>query len=68
MVLEILKFLFYLSLIIIISKSILVKTIRKLAENLNIKSNIVGNIAGFTTSVPELLTITTSSIKGLFRC
>ena len=52
-------------LIVLISKYILVTTLRKLAESLNLKAKTVGNIAGTATSVPELLTITTSSIRGL---
>lgn len=66
MVQEIIKFLFYSGLIVIISKYILATSIRKLAINLNIKSKIVGDISGAATSVPELLTITTSSLRGLY--
>lgn len=62
---EIIKFLAYSALIIFISKYILVTTLRKLAENLNLKPQTVGDIAGYATSVPELLTIGTSSIRGL---
>ena len=65
MILEIARFIIYSGLIVIISKYILVKTLRKLAENLDLKSKTVGNIAGYATSMPELLTITTSSVKGL---
>ena len=65
MLLEIIKFLFFSGLIVLISKYVLVEYLRKLAENLNLKAKTVGNIAGFATSVPELLTIITSSIKGL---
>ena len=49
----------------LISKYILVSTLRKLAEALNLKAKTVGDIAGYATSVPELLTITTSSLRGL---
>ena len=65
MIFETAKFIFYSVLIVIISKYILVKNLRKLAETLNLKAKTVGNIAGISTSVPELLTITTSSIRGL---
>lgn len=65
MLVEIIKFIFYSILIVVISKYILVKTLRKLAENLNLKAKTVGNIAGYATSVPEFLTITTSSLRGL---
>lgn len=67
MLLEIIRFLVYSGLIVVISKYILVKTLRNLAENLDLKAKTVGEIAGTATSVPEFLTITTSSIKGLAR-
>lgn len=65
MILEIIKFIIYSGLIVVISKYILVKTLRKLAESLNLKAKTVGDIAGYATSVPEFLTITTSSLRGL---
>ena len=65
MFVEIIKFIFYSSLIVVISKYIHVTTLRKLAESLNLKAKTVGDIAGYATSVPELLTITTSSLRGL---
>ena len=67
MFIEIIKFLFYSGLIVLVSKYILVGTLRKLAENLNLKARTVGDVAGVATSVPELLTIVTSSIRGLTR-
>lgn len=65
MLFEILKFIIYSTLIVLISKYILVKLLRKLAENLNLKPKTVGDIAGHATSMPELLTIIISSAKGL---
>ena len=65
MLLEFIKFIIYSSLVVIISKYILVTTLRKLAESLNLKAKTVGEIAGYATSVPEFLTITTSSLRGL---
>ncbi len=65
MLIEILKFIIYSILIVIISKYILVKILRKLAESLDLKAKTIGNIAGYATSVPEFLTITTSSLRGL---
>ena len=62
--LEILQFLFYSGLIVLISKYILVKTLRNLAENLRLKPKTVGDIAGVATSIPELLTISISSFSG----
>lgn len=65
MLLEFIKFIIYSILVVIISKYILVTTLRKLAESLNLKAKTVGEIAGYATSVPEFLTITTSSLRGL---
>ena len=57
---EVIKFLLFAFLIVLISKYILVSTLRRLAESINLKAKTVGNITGAATSVPELLTITTS--------
>ena len=62
---EFVKFVIYSGVIVLISKYILVRTLRNLAENLNLKPKTVGDIAGYATSVPELLTISASSIRGL---
>lgn len=62
---EIIKFLIYSFLIVIIAKYILVKILRKLAESLNLSAKAVGNIAGIATSIPELLTVSFSAIAGL---
>ena len=64
---EIIKFVIYSLAIVYISKQILVKLLRKLAEILNLKAKTVGNIAGFATSVPELLTVFFSSLQGLIQ-
>lgn len=65
MLIEIIKFVIYSIVIVGISKYILVKVLRKLSENLNLKPHIIGNITGIATSVPELLTVSISSFKGL---
>ena len=49
MLIEILEFIFYSSLIVIISKYFLVTLLRKLAENLNLKAHSIGKIAGIGT-------------------
>ena len=67
MIAEILKFIVYSSLIVLISKFLLVRILRNLAENLNLRANIVGNIAGIATSIPEFLTVTISSFTGLMN-
>ena len=65
MLIEILEFIFYSSLIVIISKYFLVTLLRKLAENLNLKAHSIGKIAGIATSIPEFLTVGISSLKKL---
>ena len=65
MIIEIIKFFVYAILIVMISKYILVKALRRLAENLNLKPQTVGNISGIATSIPEFLTVTISSFQGL---
>ena len=65
MLIEIGKFFIYSILIVMISKYILVKALRKLAENLKLKPRTIGNIAGIATSIPELLTVIVSSYRGL---
>ena len=53
MLIEFIKFLIYSGIIVIISKYVLVNTLRKLAETLNLKPKTVGDIAGYATSMPE---------------
>lgn len=65
MLIEFIKFLIYSGVIVLISKYILVTTLRKLAETLDLKPKTVGDIAGYATSMPELLTIGASSFSGL---
>jgi len=67
MLIEILRFIIYSSIIVIISKYILVATLRKLAETLNLKPKTVGDVAGYATSMPELLTVVVSSFNGLIE-
>lgn len=62
---EAVKFLVYCSSIVLISKYILAGTIRKIAQTLNLSSKTVGEVAGYATSVPELLTVAVSNINGL---
>lgn len=65
MFLEIVQFIIFSGLIVIIAKQILVKNLREFAESLKLKPKIVGDIAGVATSIPELLTIGISSFNGL---
>ena len=65
MLVEIIKFFIYSFLIVIISKYVLVKLLRNLAESLDLPAKTVGNIAGVATSIPELLTVSFSALAGL---
>lgn len=65
LLLECLKFLIYSTLIVLISKYILVKILRKIGKLLSLKPKIIGNIAGIATSIPEFLTVSFSAFAGL---
>ena len=65
LLIEIIEFIFYSLVIVYISKQILVKLLRKLAEILDLSPKAVGNIAGAATSMPELLTVFFSAMQGL---
>lgn len=62
---EIIKFLIYSIMIVLIAKYILVKILRKIGELLELKPKVIGNIAGIATSIPELLTVSFSAFAGL---
>ena len=65
MFIEIAKLMAYVFIIILISKYVMVKYLRKLVETWNFKAKTVGNIAGIATSIPELLTVCFSATAGL---
>lgn len=65
LIVEIVKFLIYALAIVLISKYILVRVLRKLSETLDLKAKTVGNIAGIATSVPELLSVSFAATAGL---
>lgn len=67
MLIELIKLLIYSILIVIISKKFLVTILRKLAKTLQLTSKITGDISGYATSMPELLTIGVASFNGLVR-
>lgn len=66
LLMEIVKFIIFSVIIVLISKLILVKLLRKIAEILDLSPKAVGNVAGFATSMPELLTVFFSAIQGLY--
>lgn len=61
---ELIKFLLYSFAIVVIAKYLLVPTLRKLSELLNLGPKASGNIAGIATSVPELLTVSFAAYAG----
>ena len=65
-IIEIIKFVIFSLIIVVVSKQILVKLLRKLAEILDLTPKAVGNVAGFATSMPELLTVFFSATQGLY--
>ena len=65
LLIEIIKFIFFSMLIVLISKYILVIILRKLAESLNLSAKTIGNIAGIATSMPEFLSVSFASATGL---
>lgn len=67
LLIEIIKFLIYSIVIVVISKYALVRILRKLGELLKLKPKVIGNIAGIATSIPELLTVSFSALTGLIE-
>lgn len=65
LIFEFLKFIIFSLGIVIISKYLLVPILRKISTILNLSARARGNIAGFATSVPELLTVCFSASSGL---
>ncbi len=65
LIFEFFKFIVFSLGIVIISKYLLVPILRKISTILNLSARARGNIAGFATSVPELLTVCFSASSGL---
>ncbi len=65
LIFEFLKFIVFSLGIVIISKYLLVPILKKISIILNLSARARGNIAGFATSVPELLTVCFSASSGL---
>lgn len=64
LLLELVKFVVLSLGIVAIAKYLLVPILRRISELLNLGPKATGNIAGFATSVPELLTVTFSASAG----
>lgn len=66
-ILEFIQFIIFSTLIVVISKYLLVTVLRKLSKQLKLSSRTTENIAGIATSVPELLTVSFSAFTGLIE-
>lgn len=64
---EFIKFIVYSILIVLIAKYALVKILRNISSQLNLKPKTIGYIAGIATSIPELLTVSFSAFTGLIE-
>lgn len=64
MLIEFIKLIGLTVIIVLIAKYVLVILLRRFAETLHLGAKAVGNIAGMTTSVPELLTVSFSALGG----
>jgi len=62
---QIIKFLIFAFLIVIISKYALAWTLRKIGDTLNLKSSTIGTLTGVATSTPELLSTCFTATVGL---
>lgn len=62
---ELIKFIIYSLLLVVVSKYLLVKVLRRFAEAIDLKAKTVGSLAGIATSVPELLSVGFSASAGL---
>ena len=65
LILEFVKFIIFSLGIVTISKYMLVPVLRKISIALKLSPKASGNISGFATSVPELLTVSFSAASGL---
>lgn len=61
---ELVKFIILSLGIVVIAKYLLVPLLRRISELLSLGAKATGNIAGFATSVPELLTVAFSASSG----
>lgn len=64
---EFIKFIVYSILIVLIAKYALVKILRNISSQLNLRPKTIGYIAGIATSIPELLTVSFSAFTGLIE-
>ena len=66
LVLKLIEFIIYAILIVFITKNILIKVLRTLANALDLESKLVGNITGVATSMPEMISVFFTALNGMF--
>lgn len=66
LILNLTEFVIYSILIVLVTKRFLIKALRQLASALDLDSKTVGDIAGVSTSMPELISVFFTSLKGMF--
>lgn len=64
--LRLIEFILLSCLIVLITKKFLIKVIRKLANVFDLDSKVVGDITGFATSMPELISVLFTALEGMF--
>lgn len=66
LILKLIQFVIYSILIVLITKNLLVKVLRRLATALDLDANTVGDISGIATSMPELISVFFTALEGMF--
>ena len=66
LILKLIEFIIYAMLIVFITKNILIKVLRTLANALDLDSKLVGDITGIATSMPEVISVFFTALNGMF--
>lgn len=66
LILNLTEFIVYSILIVIVTKSFLIKALRKLASALDLEAKTVGDISGVATSMPEIISVFFTALQGMF--
>ena len=62
---KLIEFIIYSMLVVLITKNFLIKILRTLANTFNLDSKVVGDITGFATSMPELISVCFTALAGM---
>ncbi len=66
LIIKLIEFIIYSIVIVIITKKFLINALRTLASALDLDSKAVGDIAGVATSMPEIISVFFTALKGMF--